>query len=137
MPEPSTAEPGARPVRDGARDGSAPPAPRTRRCPVCAAPLASTRARYCSDACKQRAYRLRHGRPLAPDLTALAAELTRLGQRVAHTVYECPLCGERSLGERRCPDCHRFRRALGLGGACPDCDQPILVAELLGQEVTP
>ena len=69
-----------------------------------------------------------------PDVTPLTAELIRRGDRVAHTIYECPLCGERSLGERRCPDCHRFRRALGLGGACPECDQPILIAELLGRE---
>ena len=31
----------------------------SRSCPVCQATLTSRRARYCSDACKQRAYRLR------------------------------------------------------------------------------
>jgi hypothetical protein len=55
----------------------------------------------------------------------------------AHTLYECGGCGERLLGERRCADCNLFCRALGLGGRCPECDQPLLLAELLGQEVVP
>ncbi len=49
----------------------------------------------------------------------------------ATTVYECSTCGERFLGERRCPDCNLFGRNLGLGGACPECDQIVLVTELL------
>ncbi|HKF74787.1 MAG TPA: hypothetical protein VKF59_01475 [Candidatus Dormibacteraeota bacterium] len=49
----------------------------------------------------------------------------------AATVYECSACGERFLGERRCPDCNLFGRNLGLGGACPECDQVVLVSELL------
>ena len=36
-----------------------------------------------------------------------------------------------------CPECQHFCRALGLGGACPHCDDPILLAELLGMEVLP
>jgi len=123
-------------VRYGSRYGSEPITPPVRPCPACTAPLPSVRARYCSDACKQRAYRLRHRAATAPDLPGLAAALRRLGHLGSHTVYECPRCQERYLGERRCPDCHRFCRALGLGGACPDCDRPLLIAELLGQEVT-
>lgn len=137
MRDRSVADLGASPVRDGSRDASAPTTPRSRHCAVCRAPLASTRARYCSPACKQRAYRIRHLRTTTPDVTTPTAELARRGDRGAHTVYECPLCGERALGQRRCPDCHRFCRALGLGGACPDCDEPILIAELLGREVEP
>jgi hypothetical protein len=72
-----------------------------------------------------------------PDPTHLAGALQRLGQRVAQTVYECSTCDQRLLGERRCPDCHRFCRAVGLGGACPQCDEPILLAELLGLEAVP
>jgi ribosomal protein L32 len=49
----------------------------------------------------------------------------------ASTVYECSACGERFLGERRCPDCNLFGRNLGPGGTCPECDQIILVSELL------
>jgi hypothetical protein len=58
-----------------------------------------------------------------------------LGERLAHTLYECPTCGERYLGERRCPECNRFCRALGLGGPCPHCDEPVLLAELLDRAV--
>lgn len=50
---------------------------------------------------------------------------------VASTVYECSECGERFLGERRCPDCQLFARHLGLGGVCPECDQIVLLDELL------
>ncbi len=123
------------PVRYGSRYDSGPTMPPGRPCPACLAPRPSGRARYCSAACKQRAYRLRQRATQAPDLTGLAAELKRLGGLVAHTVYACLTCDERSLGERRSPDCQRFCRALGLGGACPDCDRPVLITELLGQEV--
>jgi hypothetical protein len=135
MPDLSAIDPGAHPIRDGSRDGSAAPPPPRPRCPVCRAPLTSTRARYCSDACKQRAYRRRQLRATRPDSTTLTAELTRLGTRVAHTIYECPLCDQRFLGARRCSECNRFCRALGLGGACPGCDEPILIADLIGTEV--
>jgi hypothetical protein len=121
------------PVRYVSRDGSAAPtAPRG--CPLCGTVLPSARARFCSAACKQRAFRLRQGDAAGADPTSVAAELKRRGQLRAHTLYECPACGERSLGQQRCPECHRFGRVLGLGGACPHCDEPILAAELLGEE---
>jgi hypothetical protein len=115
-------------VRYGSRDGSE---PSTRCCPACAGPLPSARARYCSVACKQRAYRLRRPTPATGDLAALAADLRRRGRLATHTVYECPACETRFLGERRCAECNRFCRSLGLGGACPGCDEPIVLAELL------
>jgi len=132
------------PIRDGSRDGSALPhrpnqATQSRSCPVCTTPLPSARARYCSAACKQHAFRLRHQPQLVFDddtrVQQLRNDLRRRGQLVAHTLYECPRCGERLLGERRCPECHVFCRALGLGGPCPECEQPILLQELLGMEV--
>ena len=122
------------PVRDASRDGSAPP-PADRRCPLCTAALPSSRARYCSAACRQAAYRRRQHAP-AVQADALTAQLRRLGQLVAQTVYECSGCGQRSLGARRCDECRLFCRKLGLGGACPGCDELILIAELLGLEVT-
>jgi hypothetical protein len=94
-------------------------------------PLPRPRARYCSEACKQRAYRLRQGPRAGPDPTTLTRELRRLRTLVAHTVYECPTCGERYLGVQRCPDCQHFCRALGLGGACPHCDEVLLFADVL------
>ena len=38
------------------------------------------------------------------------------------TVYLCPTCDARFLGEQRCPDCNTFARRLGPGGSCPHCD---------------
>ena len=51
--------------------------------------------------------------------------------RHAHTVYECSGCGDRFVGVNRCPDCNLFMHALGMGGVCIHCDEPLLVAELL------
>lgn len=45
-------------------------------------------------------------------------------------IYECSDCGERST-DRRCPDCNLFTRRLGNGGNCPNCDEPVLVEELV------
>jgi hypothetical protein len=86
-----------------------------------------------------RAHRLRHQDDLdAIDLDALTAELRRRSQLVAACVYECPSCQERYLGERRCPECNLFNRNRGLGGNCPGCDQPVLLAELIpGLLLTP
>ena len=120
------------PTRYGSRDGSrAPDADRT-ACPGCAGPLPSPRARYCSAACKQRAYRRRHADPAPRD-----PQPDRRSTAPAQTVYACPACEQRFLGERRCPDCNRFCRRLGPGGLCLHCDEPLLVAELLGEEVRP
>lgn len=122
------------PVRYGSRYGSEPTTGTAPRCPVCKASLPSRRARYCSDACRQRAYRLRQVDLTGTDTASLVTELTRRADLLAHRLFECPACGERYLGDQRCSDCNRFCRLLGLGGACPACDQPILLAELLGFE---
>jgi hypothetical protein len=129
-------------VRYGSRYGSsAPPHDQgafgvrgSRSCPVCQAAITSPRARYCSDACKQRAYRLRQtdGTPL--DLDTLTADLRSRQALVTRTVYECHACEARFLGDQRCPDCNTFARRLGVGGLCPHCDDPVTVAELLNLE---
>ena len=130
-----TSHPDDIPMRYGSRYGSsdATGARSHRSCPVCTATLTSPRARYCSDACKQRAYRLRQAdHPV--DLDALTADLRSRQALVARTVYECPSCDARLLGAQRCPDCHVFCRRLGLGGLCPHCDDPVTLADLLGLE---
>jgi hypothetical protein len=53
------------------------------------------------------------------------------------TVYACPSCEARYLGEQRCGDCGVFCHRVGLGGACPHCDEPVAVADLIAEEVTP
>ena len=74
------------PKRDGSREGCG-------GCLVCGAALSSSRARYCSRAHQQRAFRLRH-QSSQPDLQHLRQELQRGRVVVAHTIYECPSCGE-------------------------------------------
>lgn len=130
MTRPATSE---HPRRYGWRDGSA-PARTLACCPVCDRPLPSTRARYCTEACKQRAFRLRHQPLTSVDVGELRRDLQRRRTLVAHTLWECGQCGERRLGERRCPECGLFSQALGLAGTCPGCDEPILLTELLELE---
>jgi hypothetical protein len=79
----------AMPMREGSRDGPG-------GCLMCSGPLASTRARYCTRACQQRSYRLRHQTPTT-DLTSVRKALQRRKALVAHTIYECGGCGERVL----------------------------------------
>ena len=115
------------PMRDAPRDGSG-------GCLVCGAALRSRRARYCSRAHQQHAFRLRH-QPNLPDLQQLRQELQRRRAVVAQTVYECSNCGERFVGQRRCPECNLFARSIGLGGHCPECDTPLLLVDLIGEGV--
>src|SRR6266849_9045402 len=123
--------PSSQPIRYGSRDGS----PSTHGCcPACGRTPTSARALYCDDACKQRAFRLRHQTLTSVDLGQLRRDLHRRRTLVAHTVYECSTCGERALGERRCAECGLFMHALGLGGTCLGCDETILLGELLGLE---
>lgn len=124
--------PRSTPVRDASRDGSERP-----RCPICSNPLPSSRAHFCSAACRQRAFRLRHTNRSVSDAGHLREILRRRRALVTQTVYVCPSCDERFVGLRRCPECRLFCRALGLGGTCPECDQVILLADLLGEEVLP
>jgi hypothetical protein len=92
-------------------------------CPVCGRPFRPVgRRRFCSDACRQTAWRRRHSIPLPP-------VPARPGR--AAVVYECPACGTRLLGEQRCADCNVFCRRVGPGGSCPHCDEPVAVADLL------
>ncbi len=101
---------------------------------MCGGDLPSRRASYCTRACQQLIYRLRHRIPTA-DVTSVRKTLQRRKALVAHTIYECPSCSERFIGERRCDACGLFCRALGLGGLCTECDTPVLLDDLLGEGV--
>ena len=125
-------EPVADAMRDGSRYASVPTPQSVAGCLVCGASLTDARARFCSPAHRQLAYRLR--RPKSPNASTeshIQQQLRRQQRLTAHTVYECPQCQDRFVGERRCPECHPFCRSLGLGGSCPECDQPILLTDLL------
>jgi hypothetical protein len=92
----------------------------TASCGVCGRPVPAGRARrWCSDACRQAAFRIRRAAP-AP------AQPTKVD-----TVYECPECEARYLGEQRCEDCNRWCRRLGPGGSCPHCDGVVVLGDFL------
>jgi hypothetical protein len=98
-------------------------------CPVCQTRFAPAgRQRYCSSPCRKTAFRRRHQDPPGP-VTVPAARPRR-----ERTIYECPECEQRLLGEQRCPDCAIFARRIGPGGPCPHCSEPVAIADLL-QEV--
>jgi ribosomal protein L32 len=78
---------------------------------------------------------LRHQRLATVDTVVIRKQLQRQRLLMAHTVYQCPSCGEQSIGERRCSECGLFGRSVGLGGNCPDCDCVILLADLLEQDL--
>ena len=97
-------------------------------CPVCGSSFSpSGRRTYCSDACRSLAYRRRRSSGTLPTL-----RVPRSQPRREITVYECDTCGERSLGEQRCPQCHTFMRRVGIGGHCPSCEESITISELVG-----
>lgn len=111
-------------VGDVSRDG--PDGRRGRLCPVCGSQVMSRRARFCSGRCRMRAHRWRHPQP---DPAIRPVDTTR---SLLPQVYECSGCDQRYLDVRRCPDCNLFARRLGPGGPCPHCEEPVLLAELLG-----
>ena len=82
---------------------------------------ASGRRRYCTDACRQAAWRHRQLTPPPPTEPA----------RRADVVYQCPDCDARYLGQQRCEECNTFCRRLGPGAPCPHCDEPVAVADLI------
>ncbi len=105
--------------------------PATMSCPVCQTSFTPTgRQRYCSTPCRKTAFRRRHQDPP----TTVVVPASRPRRQI--TVYECPTCGERLLGEQRCQPCGAFTGRIGIGGPCPHCDEPISLADLLDQEIT-
>lgn len=100
-------------------------------CPTCQTQFTPTgRQRYCGTPCRKTAFRRRHANPPTTVIVPTAR-----GRRQI-TIYECPHCGDRLLGEQRCPPCGVFTRRVGLGGPCPHCDEPVAVDDLLDHETT-
>jgi len=98
-------------------------------CPACGQPFTPAgRRRWCSDACRQAAWRRRQ--PAAPPGSA-AAVLPPTRPARDHTIYECGACGQRHLGQQRCQDCGTFCRRIGPGGPCPHCDEPVAINDLI------
>jgi len=121
MTEPAGPGPGRSPSRDD---------PGTTGCPVCLRSFTPIgRQVFCSTACRKTAFRRRHQQPGA------AVTVPAGRPRREFTVYECPDCGERLLGEQRCESCRTFTRRVGTGGPCPHCDQPVAIQDLLDPAV--
>lgn len=92
-------------------------------CPVCTHAFHPRgRQQVCSPACRQARWRHRHP-VLVPIVSARSS--------AAQTIYECPTCATRFLGEQRCPECHVFCRRIGPGGPCPHCDEPVALSDLV------
>jgi len=91
---------------------------------ICGHLLPPGHQKWCADACRQKAYRGRKKEP-RPNATPPAGFPAK-----DFTVYECPSCGERLLGEQRCPGCQVFARRLDFGGLCPHCDEPVTLTDL-------
>lgn len=97
----------------------------TMPCPACGQPFVpSGRRQWCSGACRAAGYR-RRKQAAAPALILPAP-----APRRPRTIYECDSCSSRTLGQQRCPDCGTFGRAVGIGGNCPHCDEPVAIIEL-------
>jgi hypothetical protein len=95
----------------------------TMACGVCGSAFdRAGRQRFCSTTCRQAAWRRRRFAPVEPVVTRSA------------TVYECPDCDARYLGDQRCDECNTWCRRVGPGGSCPCCDEPVAVADLVSAE---
>jgi hypothetical protein len=95
----------------------------TNACPVCCRTFeAQGRQRFCSTGCRQAAWRASRRAPIKP-------VVARSG-----TVYECPGCEARYIGEQRCDDCNTWCRRLGPGAPCPQCDEPVAMSDLFSDD---
>lgn len=93
-------------------------------CPVCQRPFHPVRRQlYCCPACRKTAFRRRHTTATIPTFPAASPRRTV-------TLYQCPSCEQRQVGQQRCPDCNTFGQALGMAGTCPHCDGLIAAADL-------
>lgn len=105
------------------------PTSRTTTCPVCGQPFTPIRRQqYCTPACRQAAWRARHQQPRPAPTTVMLGT----GRR-ASTVYQCPHCEARYLGQQWCHDCHTPCTRLDYGGLCPHCDEPVAISDITEQ----
>ncbi len=106
----------------------------TTPCPACATPFTPTgRQRYCSPACRQAAWRARHPDPTAKPVIVVPSRTPRRDI----TVYQCPTCDTRALGQQWCHDCNHPRVRVDLGGLCPHCDEPITISDITSRHQPP
>jgi len=105
----------------------------TTTCPVCTTTFTPIRRqRYCTPACRQAAWRARHNSQTPPSLPALPSRTPRRDI----TIYQCPDCETRHLGQQWCHDCNRPCLRIDLGGLCPHCDEPVAISDITAQHPT-
>ena len=83
-------------ARDGSRDASTTVPRDPSGCLVCGKSLVDTRAKFCSPAHRQLAYRVRRRPAPVSNESDLRRLLQRQRQLTAHTLYECPNCQDAS-----------------------------------------
>lgn len=111
------------PSRDDNETTAPPPAA---HCPVCQRAFTPIgRQLYCCPNCRKTAWRRRTTLD-APTPTPVPPP----GLRRQATVYACPDCDSRYLGEQHCTDCNTFCYRIGPGGNCPHCDEPVALTDL-------
>jgi hypothetical protein len=99
----------------------------TTGCPVCSTAFTPVRRqRYCTPACRQAAFRARHTENPTPPTITIPPNIPRRDI----TVYECPDCAARYLGQQWCHPCNTPCTRIDLGGLCPNCDEPVAVSDL-------
>jgi hypothetical protein len=102
----------------------------TPTCPICNAAFTPIRRqRYCSPACRQAAWRARHPATVVAPPVVVPPRTSRRDI----TVYQCPECETRYLGEQWCHACNRPCTRVDLGGLCPHCDEPITFQDITDQ----
>jgi hypothetical protein len=104
-------------------------------CPMCGRTFPiQGRSIYCGPTCRQRAFRLRRNQVHRSTLH-LTETLRRERRLTAQTIYECPSCDQRFLGERRCGDCNLMCRKVGLGGECSGCGEILTIIDVIGADL--
>jgi transposase-like protein len=100
----------------------------TTACPVCGTAFTPIRRQlYCTPTCRKAAWRARHP-ATRPTITVPPTTSRR-----AVTVYQCPECDTRYLGQQWCHDCNQPCLRLGPGALCPHCDEPTTISDLTDQ----
>ena len=105
-------------------------------CPVCWAPFTRIRRqRYCSDSCRKTAWTRRHAAGATrPVIEPVVPQGIR---RRDATIYACPSCESRYHAQQWCHDCNQPCTRVGLGGLCPNCNEPVAITDLLDNTQEP
>ena len=97
-----------------------------KQCPACGLTFLGDRRRiWCSRGCRQKGFHMRR------DWPEQAPIVFRRRLSPAVTVFRCPACGTRALGQDTCPACATPSNSLGPGGPCPHCSQPVAVVDVM------